>query len=138
MIEILAGVLVLAAAVALAMGVGDSLMLTPVLGLGSYLTIAAAGAALVAHGAFRRLRDHGTGNRYWLRTGGLLWAVLGAAAILTFLLPAATAHLGLFKISGFPLGYYAAAQGALIGLAILMFCAARKQDRIEWEDAGNE
>ena len=39
MIEVFAGVLVLAAALALAMGVGDSLMLTPVLGLGSVLTI---------------------------------------------------------------------------------------------------
>ena len=138
MIEISAGVLVLAAALALAMGVGDSLMLTPVLGLGTYLTIAAAGIALVAHGAVRRLRNHGTGNRYWLRTGGLLWAVLGTAAILTFLLPAATARLGLIKVSGFPLGYYVAAQGALIGLAILMFCATRKQDRIEWEESEAE
>lgn len=138
MIEIFTGVLVLAAAFALAMGVGDSFMLTPVLGLGSYLTIAAAGIALIAHGAFRGLRDRSSANRYWLRTGGLLWAVLGAAALLTLLLPAATARLGLFKISGFPLGYYVAAQGALIGLAILIFIAARKQDRIEWEEAGDE
>ena len=138
MIEVFAGVLVLAAALALAMGLGDSFMLTPVLGLGSVLTIAAAGIALIAHGAFRRLRDQGSGNNYWLRTSGLLGAVLGVTALLTFLLPAGTARLGLFKISGFPLGYYMAAQGALIGLAILIFIASRKQDRIEWEAAENE
>lgn len=138
MIETAGGVLLLIATAALAMGMGDGVLPFPALGVGSLMALAATGIGLGAHGLFRLRRDSGRGDPYWLRTSGLAVSLAVIIAGLALLAPLAFAPLGLFKIAGFPLGYYAAAQLVPIALVALLFLFARKQDRIEIEDAADE
>lgn len=130
MIEIIAGVLVALVAALLASGALDAWVALPGFGAGSFLALVAAGASLVAHGGYRRLRRRLDVPQYWLRTKGLALAATAATIVLGLVLPAALAPMGLFKIGGFPLGYYAAAQLLPILLVILLFWLTRAQDGV--------
>lgn len=130
MIEMAFGILVALAAALLASGALDAWVALPGFGAGSFLALVAVGAALVAHGGYRRVRNRRDGPQYWLRTKGLALAAAAATIVLGAVLPAAFAPLGLFKIGGFPLGYYAAAQLLPILLVILLFWFTRTQDGV--------
>lgn len=70
-------------------------------------------------------------DRTWLKTSFLMWGVMAGIALLALLLPLYASALNLASFLGFPLGFYMAAQGSLIGIAGLVFIFARVQDRIE-------
>jgi putative solute:sodium symporter small subunit len=131
MIEIAAGLLVILAAAALALGAGAGIPLLSAAGPAPVAAVAALGLALVAHGAYRRRRNMATGPTYWLETGGLATAAAAAVLGLAMFAPSMFAPLGLVKIGGFPLNYYAVGQGIVIALVLVVFAAARKQDGIE-------
>lgn len=127
-IEIVLGVGIMAAAVALAFGVGDAALPLPPIGFGGTLTLILLGIGLVAHGLIGlRIASHAH-NTTPLRVLGRTIFTLAAAIVLVVAVPALVAPLNLAHVAGFPLGYYAAAQGVLVALAILAFRAASGLD----------
>ena len=76
--------------------------------------------------------------RHALRTARLMIGTLLVTAGLAIGLPLAAEPFNLVRIAGFPLGYYLAAQGALIGLVVLAFVWAARQSRIDAEEPGHE
>lgn len=70
-------------------------------------------------------------NRFWLKTTVLMWSMVVLIAVLAILLPMYAAALNLLGFLGFPLGFYMAAQGSLLGLAAVVFLFVRRQDRID-------
>jgi len=70
---------------------------------------------------------------YWGRTSRLMWTILVIWAIFSFVIPAFAAELNQFKIFGFPLGFYFAAQGSLISYVVLCFWNAHAQNKIDQE-----
>lgn len=138
MLEIILGLLIVVGALGLLAAGSAAAVPAALVGSGTLLTLAAAGMLLVMHGQFRRVRDRATGSRYWLRSQGVHGLTLLATAGLALALPVVTAPLGLFKIGGFPLGYYMAAQGLPIALVVLAFIAARMQDRVDVEETTDD
>jgi putative solute:sodium symporter small subunit len=55
----------------------------------------------------------------------VLWAGLGVG------IPLFANHLNEIVLFGFPLGYFMAAQGSLIGFVVLIFWYARRQNQID-------
>jgi putative solute:sodium symporter small subunit len=78
-------------------------------------------------------RDLGATGRPW-RT----FAAVAVAAFLGLGVPAFVQTLNFVKAGGFPLGFYLAAQGIPVVLAILLFLHARRANRIEREGAGEQ
>ena len=135
-VEIALGVLVLAAAGALAFGLADQVLLLPPIGFGATLAPVSFALLLIVHGVIgRRLRTggtHVTALRVLGRTGFTVVAALAAVAAV----PALVAPFNLVSVAGFPLGFYLAAQGALLALGILAFRAAQGLDAAEAEGEG--
>ncbi len=142
MIEIGFGLLLIAGVLAVLAGVGGLLPgasgidLLPFLGYGGVAVLLAAGTLLIADGLARRAIGRDRGIRHALRTARLTTAALLATAVLAIGLPLAAGPANLVRIEGMPLGYYLAAQGALIGLVILAFAWAARQNRIDAEEHG--
>jgi len=137
MIGIGLGLLLIAGVLAMLAGVGgrvpgvlafDPL---PLLGYGGAAVLLAIGALLVADGLVRRAIRRPTASRRVLRTARLKAAALLAIAGFAIGLPLAAGPANLVHVEGMPLGYYLAAQGALIGLVILAFVWAARQNRID-------
>lgn len=122
------GALVMAAALALASGLVNRITPMPPIGNGALVALFAAGAVLFAHGWIGRkmARDAANAAR-WRFAGRAMFAIAAALAILAAV-PGLMPVLDLFSIGGFPLGYYLAAQGGAIALAILAFRAADRLD----------
>ena len=72
-------------------------------------------------------------DAYWKRTSRLMWTILFLWFIFSFLIPAFAVQLNAITIAGFPLGFYMAAQGALIAYVVLCFWNARAQNKIDEE-----
>lgn len=70
---------------------------------------------------------------YWTRTTRLMAVTIFIWAILGFGIHAFAVELNGIVILGFPLGFYLAAQGALIGFVILIFWFSRRQEQIDAE-----
>lgn len=127
-IEVILGVLIMAAAVALGFGAAALFAPLPPPGPGSTLTLLAFGAAMAAHG----MAGRATGNPN--ADAGLRWrAVFYAVAALSaaLVIPLVVEVLDLVTVAGFPLGYYVAAQGLLVFFAILAFRAAMHLDALD-------
>ena len=140
MIEIGLGLLLVAgAAVVLAGAFGivvapagvDLFPLVGAVGLGLIL---AAGLLMVAAGHTRRALARHPERRHRLRSARLTTVALLFAAALAVGLPLSPGPFNLVRVGGFPMGYYFAAQGALIGLVILAFWWAARQNRIDAEE----
>lgn len=134
MAEITLGILVLLGAVATLVGIAPMLGLPDafaLVGLTGTSVIAGIGALLVLHGTYRRVLRAGTGDQSALRMLGLTTAALAAVAALTLGVPLMVEPLNLVTVGGFPMGFYLAAQGVLIGLVILTFLYARTASAIE-------
>lgn len=143
MIEIGLGLLLIAAAFIVLAGAGDTLGLSnidffPLLGYGGTGFILALGILLVAAGLSRRAMKRHHEARYTLRSARLTTAAFLATASLAAGLPLAAEPFNLVRVDGLPLGYYLAAQGGLIGLVILAFVWAARQNRIDAEEGENE
>ncbi|MDQ8697907.1 sodium/substrate symporter small subunit [Hyphomicrobium sp. LHD-15] len=143
MIEIVLGLLLLAGAVIVVMGAGDTLGLSnidffPLLGYGGTAFILALGILLIAAGLSRRAMKRHHARRHTLRSARLTTAALLLVACLTAGLLLASEPFNLLRVDGLPLGYYLAAQGGLIGLVILAFVWAARQNRIDLEGGDHE
>lgn len=143
MIEIGLGVLLLAAAVIVLIGAGDTLGLSnvdffPLLGYGGTGFIVALGILLIAAGLSRRAMKRRHERRHTLRSARLTTAALLAAASLTIGILLASGPFNLVRVDGLPLGYYLAAEAGLIGLVILAFVWAARQNRIDAEEGAAE
>jgi putative solute:sodium symporter small subunit len=143
MIEIALGLVLVAAVVAVMFGVGglvcgaSGIDLLPLLGYGGVALLLAAGLLLVADGLVRRAIARNPGQRRGLRTARLTTAASLVVALLAIGLPLAAEPANLVRLEGLPLGYYLAAQGVLIGLVILAFAWASRQNRIERAERGH-
>ncbi len=71
------------------------------------------------------------GRRYWRKTSQLMWIVLVLWAGLGLGVHLFADALNRLVLFGFPLGYFMAAQGSLIGFVVLIFWYARRQNRID-------
>lgn len=133
MIEIGFGIVVLAAG--LAAGIGLAGRFVPLtIGMGGAGAIALLGLILIAHGIFCLMLRRRTDDRHWLRTTGLMWVMLTLLAFFGFAVHALAPLLDAFKVAGFPLGYYMAAQGAPIAFVIMLFLFAARADTIDVEE----
>jgi putative solute:sodium symporter small subunit len=132
-VKIALGLIVILVSAALASGLADTVMPLPPFGAGAALVLAGAGAVLAASGLYdwRLRRDGGDANalRRFGRSGFILVLILAVV----FAVPSLAAPLNLIEVGGFPLGYYVAAQGALIVLAMLAFVAASRLDALDDE-----
>lgn len=141
MIEIGLGLLLLAFVAASLSGVGRllpgvaSFDLLPLLGYAGVSVIGVAAALLIASGLARRALRVNPARAHALRTARLTIGALLVMAGLAIGAPFAAGLANLVRIDGMPLGYYAAAQGALIALVVLAFVWAARQSRIDAEQA---
>lgn len=139
MTEIAMGVLLAVAAIVIAagafgIGVAPGLDFFPLLGfVGIGLMLAAAGL-LMAAGHTRRAMLRHPERRRALRTARMTSIACLLTVALAVGLPLVPGPFNLVRVGGFPGGYYIAAQGALIGLVILVFWWARRVGRIEAEE----
>jgi putative solute:sodium symporter small subunit len=138
-IEILLGLLTLAGAVVILMGAGDTLGLPvgdlfPLIGFRGTALIVLIGVLLVARGAYRRSLKRLHHRRWELRSIGLMWTVISVAILLGIGVPLLAEPMNLFRIGGFPLGYYLSAQGLLVALVMLAFIFVRRQDAIDADE----
>lgn len=138
MIEIILGLVAITAAAAAALGFAEGRVPFPV-GLETTGAIAALGVLLLAHGLYRiRLKRREEGRRHWFRSIGLMGVVLVLTSVLALVIPAIAPLLNVFRVAGFPLGYYMAAQGSLIGLVILLFVYAAYADSVDGQEGAEE
>ena len=70
---------------------------------------------------------------YWRKTSRLMWIIMGLWVLFSFVIPAFAVQLNNFKIFGFPLGFYFAAQGSLIFYVVACFWNAIAQNKIDQE-----
>lgn len=133
MAEIVLGLLAIATAAGLALGLADGLIPFP-LGPGAVVAAALAGVALVLSGLYRRARKRSQGSAFELRSTALAVRIAGVAAVVALVMPALSETLNLVTVAGFPLGLYLMGQGTLILFAALLFVYAARQNRI---DAGD-
>jgi putative solute:sodium symporter small subunit len=126
-VEAALGLLIIAAALALALGAARLLAPVPPAGLGVTLALIGWGATLTAHGmAGRALTKRNTATAHSWRSVFYVLLALTLAATM----PLIVDLLDLADVAGFPLGYYMAAQGLLILMAILAFRAATHLDAL--------
>lgn len=110
--------------------------LFPLVGAVGTGLILAVGVLLVAAGRTRRAIAHHPERRHALRSARLTTVALLFVAALAIGLPLSPGPFNLVRVGGFPMGYYFAAQGALVGLVILAFWWAARQSRIDAEEQG--
>jgi putative solute:sodium symporter small subunit len=127
-VEVGLGLLLVAAAVALAFGAAALVVPIPPPGIGMTLALAALGTTIAAHGMAGRARHTDAPG-----TASLWRALFYALLILTLAasLPLTVEWLDLISVAGFPLGFFAAAQGLLLVFAILGFRAAMHLDVLD-------
>lgn len=139
MIQIISGVFVVVAALAIFLGRGGTGLpfpdVFPLLGAGGAAAVAAAGSLIALHGLYRRSRLNGHGDQRWLRMLGLMGVSVLTIFVVALLVPQWADTLNILSVGGFPLGFYMAAQGCLIALAAAVFVIASKQDALDAEDA---
>lgn len=70
---------------------------------------------------------------WWSKTRRLMVVCLAVWLIAGFVIPLFVNQLNAFVFSGFPLGYYMAAQGSLIIFVLVVFWFAGRQDAIDRE-----
>jgi putative solute:sodium symporter small subunit len=73
-------------------------------------------------------------ERHWSRTSRLMWVMMILWAFFSFFIHMFVDTLNAFKVLGFPLGFYMAAQGSLIVFVIMLFIFAKRQDAIDREE----
>jgi putative solute:sodium symporter small subunit len=143
MIEIGLGLLLVAAAFIVLTGAGDALGLPhidflPLLGYGGVAFLLALGLLMLAAGFSRRAIKRNHGARHALRSARLAMVALLLVACLALGSLLGAEPFNLVRIDGMPLGYDMAAQAGLIGLVILAFVWAGRQNRIDAEESEHE
>ena len=137
MIEIALGILVLAAALAAALGLAEGMLPIPI-GLPASALMAVLGVLLFSHGFYRIRLKRNSADRHWLRSTGLMSLMLALLGLFAIALPLLAPLLNAFKLAGFPLGFYVAAQGSLVALVVLLFVYAARADAIDEQEEQRE
>jgi putative solute:sodium symporter small subunit len=128
MIEIILGLLLLAAGAGLSLGILGGVLSLGGLEFVAGVVVAALGAVLLVHGLYRRVRDGRDGDSHGLRSGALMMTtLLGAAIVVVF----GVAIFGQVTWSGFPFGYHAVAEGIPLALLILFLVFKNRQLAID-------
>ena len=70
-------------------------------------------------------------RRYWHETSRLMWIVLALWFLLGLGLHGFSDTLNKVVILGFPLGYWLAGQGSLVGFVVVIFWYTRRQNHID-------
>jgi len=70
-------------------------------------------------------------DAWWRRTQALAVATLGGGAIVGFFLLVFSPFLDRLTPLGFPFGYFLAAEGLPLGLVLLLFWFANRQDETD-------
>lgn len=143
MIEMALGLLVLVAAVAAALGLGQSLfsayfMVPAPMLMTAAMLAAFVGLLLFSHGLYRMRLRRVPGARYWTRSSGLMWTALAFLFVLAFALPLMAPFLNILKVAGYPLGFYMSAQGSLILIVALLFAFVARADAIDDQEGARE
>jgi putative solute:sodium symporter small subunit len=76
---------------------------------------------------------HPRAEEHWQRTRSLMWTTLAIWLFFSFIIHFFVISLNQIVILGFPLGFYMAAQGALIAFVVLIFWFASRQNKIDEE-----
>jgi putative solute:sodium symporter small subunit len=77
--------------------------------------------------------DPATAAAYWKKTSGLMWMMLAIWLVAGFGIHLFAPSLNAIHVFGFPLGFYMAAQGALIVFVVQLFWFAKRQNQIDEE-----
>jgi putative solute:sodium symporter small subunit len=141
MIEIGLGILAAAAGAAIVLGPSFAPAIVPpgpylLLGPWGTTVLVGFGLILVVRGAYRLERKRQSSDQHWLRTCGLMLTTLLITLCVVFAPLLLVELLNLVKIGGFPLGFYMAAQGILVAIAIVAFVFSAYQDRIDVDESG--
>jgi uncharacterized membrane protein len=136
MIEILAGLVLIAAGASTASGLVAHFLGAIAFDLGALTVVAgslvaAFGMILVAHGLFRRVRDRRSDDAVRLRESGTAWTALLTALVSVALFVSVFGHV---TVSGVPVGFAAVAAGLPVLLFALLLMANRKQSGLDAED----
>ena len=73
-------------------------------------------------------------ERHWARTSSLMWMMLFLWFVFSFVIHFFVKQLNEITFLGFPLGFYMAAQGALIVFVAMLFYFAYAQDKIDRDE----
>lgn len=73
-------------------------------------------------------------DRYWGRTSTLMWIMFALWVFFSFVIHFFVESLNNFKVLGFPLGFYMAAQGSLIAFVIMLFVFSSRQEAIDRQE----
>lgn len=144
MIEIGLGLFLVAVLAAMLSGVGrlvpggESIDLVPLLGIEGVALVLAVTALLIASGMVRNALRAYPEHAHALCTARLTVHALLVAAGFAIGIPFAVGPANLIRIDGMPLGYYAAAQAALVALVVVAFVWAARQGRIDAARPDNE
>jgi hydrogenase-4 membrane subunit HyfE len=136
MIEILIGLVLVAAGVGTASGLPAYFLGTTAFDLGALTVVAgsltaALGIILVAHGLFRRVRDRRPDAAVRLRESGTAWTALLTALVSAAVFVSVFGHV---TVSGVPIGFAVVAVGLPVLLFALLLMANRKQSGLDAED----
>jgi putative solute:sodium symporter small subunit len=63
-----------------------------------------------------------------------MWIMMILWAFFSFIIHMFVNDLNQFKVLGFPVGFYMAAQGSLIAFVVMLFIFASRQDKIDREE----
>jgi putative solute:sodium symporter small subunit len=68
---------------------------------------------------------------HWQRTRNLMFVHIGIWLVFSFVVHAFAPSLNKFSFMDFPLGYYMAAQGALVVFVVQLFVFVKQQEKID-------
>jgi putative solute:sodium symporter small subunit len=77
--------------------------------------------------------DRAKMQRYWAKTSRLMWIIFALWFFFSFVIHLFAVQLNAYKVLGFPLGFYMAAQGSLIAFVVLCVWNAIAQNKIDEE-----
>jgi putative solute:sodium symporter small subunit len=136
--EMVLGALMALAGMALATGIADAVLPQVPIGLGLAMTLAIVGLLLIFDGILGRQSRSTQHQNTHVRTVRLASRATACLIALALVSPLLSGPLNLVAIQGFPLGYYIAAQGAIIAFALLAFAIATRQNAIDGEHVSGE
>ncbi|MHA1164145.1 MAG: DUF4212 domain-containing protein [Alphaproteobacteria bacterium] len=76
--------------------------------------------------------------RHWIYTSLLAIGAVGVILACVFLLPLLVVEFNYGTFLGFPFGYYMAAQGVIIGLIVLVYWMAIRQETTDQKFGASE
>ena len=130
-LRIVFGLALIGAAIAGATGLADRFVVLPPLDLLSAAGLTAAGLVFIWLGVLRRRQSKDADRAYALAVQQFTLSGVMLVLAVTFAVPLLAEVLDLVRVGGFPIGFYFAAQGGVLLLAILAFMMSSRAERID-------